>query len=231
LLRCAGFSDIQVRVEDECHLVAEATKIVRRGERQVAPSADGIRPDHRARYEFACQYVPDSGRVLDIACGVGYGAWILATGTPATEIIGVDRDQGALEYAKQNFANPKVHFREVDALDVEFPSAAFDAIVSFETVEHLPQAAAFLQRLHGFLRPGGVLVCSTPNEVRMPFQISRFPYHHRHFTPEEFRSLLNAQGFTVYGEFSQEDAATPEVSPGWAGSYLIAVCGKAPGDE
>ncbi len=48
------------------------------GQRQAAPNLKGIRPDHVARYELAARFIPENGVVLDMACGVGYGAYILA---------------------------------------------------------------------------------------------------------------------------------------------------------
>jgi 2-polyprenyl-3-methyl-5-hydroxy-6-metoxy-1,4-benzoquinol methylase len=226
LLERAGFSDIQVRVQDDCHLVARATKRLAKGERQVAPTLENIRADHRARYEFAAGLIPRGARVLDVACGVGYGSKILSDRSPAAEIRAADISEGAIAYAREHYQTPKVQFDVGDALELDWPAGHFDVAVSFETIEHLPDAPHFLSRLRAALRPGGLLICSVPNQDRLPFDPKRFKHHVRHYRPQEMEDLLNAAGFVVERRHTQPDAASGEIRPNWNGQFNIAVCRK-----
>src|SRR5690242_12845383 len=84
---------------------------------------------HMARYEYAAS-VLSGKRVLDCACGVGYGAAILS-GT--CEAVGVDLDPAAIELARTRY--PKQCFQIGDVYSVGLEN--YDAFVSFETLEHL----------------------------------------------------------------------------------------------
>ncbi|XZE51424.1 methyltransferase domain-containing protein [Planctomycetaceae bacterium SH139] len=225
LLARAGFSNVRIEVEEDCHLVARATKLVNKGERQVAPSVGGIRIDHQTRYRFAAKHIPPDARVLDIACGVGYGCHILATSTEAAEIKGVDLDTEAIQYARENFSAANVEFQQADALKVELPVEHFDVIISFETIEHIKEDREFLRVIRRALRPSGRLICSTPNEKTLPFDPDIFAYHVRHYTPMEIEDMLAGAGFKVEERYSQPDSESDEIIQGWDGKYNIAVCG------
>ena len=72
------------------------------GERQVTPNISEIRRDHVARYEWALTQIPEGSRVVDFACGIGYGCQILAEAGHITH--GFDIDAESIEYAKQNYS-------------------------------------------------------------------------------------------------------------------------------
>ena len=109
------------------------------GERLV-PAAAECAPDtrifkeHVARYQFAKRF--SRGKVLDVACGTGYGTRILAS-SKASHVIGVDRNPDAIAYAGSCYAGKKVRFKVMDAGRLEFGAESFDTVVSFETIEHI----------------------------------------------------------------------------------------------
>jgi 2-polyprenyl-3-methyl-5-hydroxy-6-metoxy-1,4-benzoquinol methylase len=224
LLRRVGFCDIEVATRDEAHLVARATKRLDHRERQIAPSVAGIRPDHRGRYEFAARLVPHWGRVLDVGCGVGYGAHIISDRTLALEILAMDVDEEAIAYAREFHRTPKVRLEAGDVLEAELRAGRYDVAVAFEVIEHMSEPSELLQRLRTAIRPDGCLVCSTPNEDRLPFDPTGFPFHVRHYTPSSFVSLLEDAGFAVRGLYSQHSRDSAEVREGSDGLYVIAVC-------
>ena len=80
------------------------------------------------RYEFASKFV-GRGRVLDLACGVGYGTRILTDGSEAVCGLGVDLAESAIEYANQRYANPRTTYQAHDAMRFEDPEG-FETIVS-----------------------------------------------------------------------------------------------------
>src|SRR5512134_1498874 len=90
---------------------------------------------HEHRYRWARQFA--SGRVLDIACGVGYGSAILRQSAKVDEYVGMDCSEEALAEARTEFAADGVHFAKGDANALPFPDGTFDTVVSLETIEHL----------------------------------------------------------------------------------------------
>jgi SAM-dependent methyltransferase len=148
--------------------------------------------EHLARYRFASTHV--AGRcVLDIACGTGYGVAVLLHGG-ARSVVGVDRSPDALRFAAMHFGAPGAMFVRADIRAVPFPSGSFDVVTSFETIEHIDEHARFLAECRRLLRPGGLLICSSPNKRvyslgrRVPFN----PFHVREFTTADFRAMLEA---------------------------------------
>jgi SAM-dependent methyltransferase len=146
---------------------------------------------HRERYEFAVPHLRP-GRLLDIACGVGYGARLLADGGPQPiEALGVDLEPSAVAYAERRYGGDGVSFRVGDAMALE-DEDGFDSIVSLETIEHVPDPRAFVTRLRGLLRPGGVLVTSVPTTLSTDLNT-----HHRHdFTEASFEALFEPFGLS-----------------------------------
>jgi SAM-dependent methyltransferase len=224
LLLMAGFSDVRTRPGARGRVRMEAIKATRKGERQVAPGLELVRADHRARYEFACQKIVAGARVLDVACGVGYGSWMVACRTQALEVLGIDIDPGALSYARAHYAHARVQYQQGDITQLELPEQSIDVAISLETIEHIAEPERFLRCLARALRPGGILLCSTPNEEVFPLRTAANPYHHRHYTPSEFEGLLGRGGFDVTERHSQMDRDPGNLVPGWNGLFNLAVC-------
>jgi SAM-dependent methyltransferase len=144
---------------------------------------------HLERYRYASRFVRP-GRLLDIACGVGYGTQLLAErGEGKVEALGLDRSAEAIAYAEQHYGGSQLSFHAADAM--EFHCAeGFDTIVSLETVEHLPEPARFLGRMVGMLRPKGHLVASVPTTPSVDLN----PHHLHDFTEASFRAMLAPYG-------------------------------------
>ena len=169
------------------------------GERQVAPTVDGIRKDHLARYEWALRVLKPESRVLDVACGVGYGAYLMAQA--GHTVLGLDRDPEAIAYAREHYAHPNACYRCGDASWAGgYEDDSFDAVTSFETLEHLEDPAALLRTLH---RLAPVVLASVPNEKYLPYTGQKF--HRRHYMRHQFETLLRNAGFSVVGMFGQVD--------------------------
>lgn len=227
LFERAGFCDIQI-VEKQEELWASATKTMLRGERQVTTSYDQIRPDHLNRYEFACDSLGKLNhqkQVLDLACGIGYGSLMLAEKTGA-QVTGVDIDGAAIEHAEQHFANAQTQFICENAKLLSLKPATQDAIVSFETIEHIDFDKQLLATFFKLLKPGGKLICSTPNQDVMPFDKAKFRFHLKHYTNAEVTELLKSVGFSDIQLFAQHDPVAGEVVEGGDGCFIIAIATK-----
>lgn len=144
---------------------------------------------HVERYEFAARFV-NGGRVLDCACGVGYGSEILSSAGRAPQLVtGVDIDADAIEYAKSHYEGERVRFVHSDG--TRFTADPFDTIVSFETIEHVPDPEALIDNFTRLLKPGGTLIASVP--VTPSVDVN--PYHLHDFTPSSFRRMFERRGF------------------------------------
>lgn len=151
---------------------------------------------HVARYEFAARFA--AGRTaVDCACGTGYGSAILAD-AGARAVTGVDLSDEAVAYARAHHARPAARFVVADAMTWA-PDAAPDLWVSLETIEHLPDPAAYVRAVARRLVPGGLLVASVPTTVSTDGN----PYHLTDFTPRSWHALLAGAGFRVEEEVRQ----------------------------
>jgi len=191
-VRCLGFSMRGVKPESHPinELVLEDSKAAAGGERQASPSIDGIRADHRVRYEFALQFIQQSAKILDVACGVGYGSYIIANQSKCKSIMAVDNSEDAITYARKYYSSPRIEYRLGDCLTIYLELECFDIVVCFETIEHIKNDIHLLMKFHGALKPQGMLLCSTPNQEKIPFSYNTHPFHIKHYTNEEFKKLL-----------------------------------------
>jgi SAM-dependent methyltransferase len=173
------------------------------GERQVSPTLEGIRSDHKYRYVFAATEIQPNSRVLDVACGVGYGSWILANAGHL--VTAIDCDAEAIEYARTHYAHVNVDYLHVDANKLEhYNTDAFDYAVMFEAIEHIENPLPTLKTLHRIAKR---LLASVPNELVFPFK--GYKYHHRHYTPNQFDTLLAMSGYRITRWCGQHGTESP----------------------
>lgn len=186
--------------------------------------------EHLARYYFALPYV--KGKVLDIACGTGYGSKMIAKvkKKEISYILGVDIDEDSITYAIQHYYHPLLTFKQGNVLDDNLKKeiGTFDTILSFETIEHVPDDREFLTKIYELLAPGGTLVLSTPFGQGRG-KPSGSPFHYHQLTEEEFTSVFNDASIPfeevdIY--YQQGVAFEKEKRPGVHYPLGIAVCIK-----
>lgn len=161
---------------------------------------NGMLIEHIARYEFAKSFC--TGRVLDIACGSGYGSEVLLADNPKkiSELVGIDIDHEAIAYAKKHYHYDKTSYYLDDALNKNLHKiyGTFDTIVSFETIEHFEGDEQFVENLYKLLKPNGTLIISTPFGRGKSHPCSS-PFHVYQYTEEEFIEVLKPfQQLTMY---------------------------------
>ena len=151
-----------------------------------------IENEHRLRYKLATLLV-ENKRVLDVACGSGYGTNMLSK--TAKSVIGVDLSQAAVDYCSNKYQSDNLEFKQMSADELDFPEHSFDVVVSFETIEHLTEEAQkkFLYHIKRVLTKDGLLIMSSPNRDVWSKMINKEDNkHHLHeLNEEEFKQLLN----------------------------------------
>ncbi len=157
---------------------------------------------HLARYRFAADYVAGK-TVVDIACGTGYGSRTLVELGAAAKVTGIDLAPDAVAYAQKKHQLPKTNFLVGDVTAIPLPDEAADVVVSFETIEHVDEDQLAVREFARILRPGGLLICSTPNG--WPLEIA--PHHKKVFDRESFEQLLQPSFAEI--ELFNQNSGTP----------------------
>jgi 2-polyprenyl-3-methyl-5-hydroxy-6-metoxy-1,4-benzoquinol methylase len=146
---------------------------------------------HLAVYEWIAARVT-GGRVLDLACGEGYGSEVLSR-TAAT-VVGVDANPDAFEHARLRYVRPNLRF-ERGLVETFGEPGAFDVVVFLQTIEHVHEPEAVLAHLRSLLAAGGVAYVSTPNVLTLAppgADKSDNPWHLREYRAAEFRVLCES---------------------------------------
>jgi SAM-dependent methyltransferase len=150
---------------------------------------------HLAVYEWIAGRLV-GGRVLDLACGEGYGSDVLAQ--RAAEVVGLDANPEAHEHARLRYRRPNLSF-ERGLVQTFGEGGAYEAVVFLQTIEHVPDPHAVLDHIRGLLAPDGVAYVSTPNVLTLAppgAERSGNPWHIREYRAHEFRELCAS----VFGE-------------------------------
>lgn len=153
--------------------ISEASKVSNLGERLVIRdwdsaihSSDFTTLAHITRYEWVLPMLIETqpARILDDGCGSGYGTYYLAT-HGFESVIGVDISEDAIRFAQRHYQAENLLFRVMDSCELQFDSGYFDAIVTFDVLEHVPfeLQKKFVSETARILKPNGRLyICEGP---------------------------------------------------------------------
>ena len=215
------------------------------GERLVTTCHRPLIYEHLHRYALAFGLAKGK-RVLDIACGEGYGANLLAR--VASKVIGVDLDAGTIAHAKAKYRRRNLHFLQGSCTEIPCEDHSIDLVASFETIEHISEHDDFLSEIKRVLAPGGILVISSPHKAEYQKGLEAAnPFHEGELDHDEFVQLITktfkhyvaAKQRLVIGSWIAPDAPSAQVSTatfrGWfdgieieggiyRGLYSIAIC-------
>ncbi len=144
---------------------------------------------HVGRYALALPFA-QGRRVLDAACGEGYGSFLLAE-AGAAEVVGIDIAEEAVAAARATFRHDRLRFATGagEALAALLPAAHFDLVVSIETIEHVADPEAYLHAIRRVATPDAVIVVTCPNDHWYYGEAEGNPHHRSRFRLAEFQAL------------------------------------------
>jgi len=199
------------------------------GERFIPGTAGEIWHEHWHRYHFTAPLIAGL-EVLDVACGEGYGSALLAT--RAATVIGADIAQTAVDHARARYAAvANLSFRQADCAALPFADASFDAVISFETIEHITAQEPFLDEVRRVLRPDGLLILSCPNKAEYSDRLGvANEFHVRELYRDELTALI-APRFAHAVWFGQRPSFFSVVWPedGIAGGEIFEIAESSAG--
>ena len=149
---------------------------------------------HEVAYRFALPHV--TGRsVLEVGCGEGYGTALLAAA--ADRVLGVDYDPLTAAHAAARYREAAFVLGNLAALPVA--AASVDVVATLQVIEHVWDHPQFVGECLRVLRPGGLLLVTTPNRLTFSpgLDAPLNPFHSREFTAAELTALLRAGGLTI----------------------------------
>lgn len=169
------------------------------GERLVTSCRRPMAYEHLHRYSVACGLAKGK-RVLDLACGEGYGSNLLATF--ASKVIGVDRDAGSIAHAQGKYRRRNLKFLEGTCSAIPCADQSIDLVASFETIEHIAEHKAFLAEIKRVLAPKGLLIISSPDKSEYrKISPTPNPFHELELSHDEFSRLVGTKfKYTVIGK-------------------------------
>ncbi len=147
--------------------MAAKTNLKSDGERMIPAHHKGniIYGEHMGRYYTVLELI--KGKiVLDVASGSGYGTNLIAQ--YAKKVYGVDNNQDAIEYSKAKYGARNIEFLLGEATAIPLKDDLVDYVISMETLEHINNQDKFLNEIKRVLKPGGILILSTPNDKVYP---------------------------------------------------------------
>lgn len=154
----------------------------------------GVRSEsHLIRYYIAGNYCRNGDRVVDCACGLGYGSNILRNAYPSSKVIGIDLSERAIKYAQQSFnVDKNLKYVHGNAQDLSFiKDESTDLFVSFETLEHVPEPEKVIEEAYRILTAGGRIVVSVPYDWSDETGQDPNPYHFHVYNKQKIIAELS----------------------------------------
>lgn len=150
---------------------------------------------HLVRYQWAQEILRAARPVtslLDLGCGSGYGAFLLAQALPATRVSGVDKDAAAIAEATRRYSLPNLTFAAGDPTEwsATLGEQNHDVVTCFDVIEHLQHRELFLEGLVGHLQPDGMLLLSTPCGAGRNVLAPGWEHHQIEFSAASLYDLL-----------------------------------------
>lgn len=147
---------------------------------------------HLYAYEHAKSIILPNSLVLEIGCGEGYGTYYLRDHVPG--ITGLDISEETVEHANSKYKDHKCQFSVFNGEIIPFEDNHFDAIVSFQVIEHVIDVEKYLKEIYRVIKKDGVFMLTTPNRVYRlrPGQKPWNRFHLREYSCDGLEEVLRA---------------------------------------
>lgn len=204
------------------------------GERFVPDMSEKyIVAEHYQRYNAVLNIVKGK-KVLDAACGAGYGTALMAS--VAEEVTGIDISSEAISFANHCYSDiSNAKYLEASIAELPFSDNTFDVIISFETIEHVNEDLQnkFLKEIKRCLKDDGILVMSSPDK-RTYSDLPDFhnEFHVKEFYFDEFDAFLHREFKYVEHYLQGEHDLTGEMLyPAKGDTFSLRVLNKLDTDK
>ncbi|MGG0814138.1 rhamnan synthesis F family protein [Paenibacillus alvei] len=218
------------------------------GERFIPDEMVGqIEVEHMQRYH-SIMHIVEGKKILDAACGEGYGSALLAGASES--VVGIDISDESIKWASEKYQLDNLKYMKANITSLPFEDESFDVVVSFETIEHVDELSQhlFLKEVKRVLRKDGIFIVSTPDkEIYTDIPKFENQFHVKEFYVEEFEEFLGKyfKNVDMYNQGEEKITAiapvkkVPYISQNYSflnlhneplldrGRYLIAVCSEA----
>ena len=147
---------------------------------------------HLFVYEFARSIVPKDSLVLDVGCGEGYGSHLLSQ--HVKKIVGLDIDVETINHASNKYCSQNCTFKIYDGINIPYKDNIFDAVISFQVVEHIHDDMNYISEIHRVLKQKSTFIITTPNRVYRlnPGQRPWNRFHVREYSASSLKDLLSS---------------------------------------
>ncbi len=176
-----------------------------------------------ARYKFACKWMRDTDRVLEVGCGEGFGCNFFSKHVQS--VVGIDIDEAIVKQCRDTYGADNLHYCTGDILNPHRVDCSFDVVVSFEMIEHVDQhdGRRMVENCAAHLKDSGLCILSTPR-AREDRSLSRQAHHLYEYDYNTFKALLEDH-FSRVMIFCQNDEYIYAGHPSTAWNF-VAVCYK-----
>lgn len=158
------------------------------GERMTPEAVGDVQAEHLHRYLFTIPFIRNK-RILDIACGEGYGTNLMSK--YALSVVGVDIDEKTINHATKKYKRDNIGFKVGAAHKIPLNDRSVDVVVSFETLEHHDKHDEMLSEFRRILTPNGILIISSPEKRKYTDERNYHnPFHIKELYYEELKTLL-----------------------------------------
>ncbi len=193
-------------------------KLLKTGERVVPDEFKSLEEylsylRHLKAYQFSQEFLPHNNIILEIGSGEGYGTNLLSE--TAEKIIGLDKDSPAIEHANQKYGSEKCLFQLFAGDRLPFEDNRFDAVVTFQVIEHIEDDIGFVKEAYRVLKEDGQLLVTTPNRTYRlkPGEKPWNKFHVREYYAEDLERVLKRvfSDVRVWGIRGKEEAQKIEI--------------------
>ncbi len=168
---------------------------------------------HLFAYEFAKDNISKNSFVLEVGCGEGYGTSLISQNVK--KIIGLDIDRNTIAHALKKYGAENCVFRIYDGVKIPYEDNYFDAVISFQAIEHIRDDINYISEIYRVLKRNGIFIITTPNKT---YRLSLYQkpwnkFHIREYYPHELKNILKNKfsDIKMYGIYGSEEVQLIEI--------------------